>query len=723
MERGEPSFQRVGRFELIRKIATGGMAELFLARFTGPGGFEKRCALKRILPQFAEDEEFTRMFLNEAKVAAMFDHPNLAQIFELGTDDATGQHFIAMELINGMDLRQLQRMCRDRGEDVPAEIAAYMMVQALDGLAYAHEFRDPNTNRPLHLVHRDVSPQNILVSFEGAIKLVDFGIVKANTTEGHTQTGMLKGKIAYMSPEQATGEKLDARSDVFSIGAVLYELVTGVKPFRATTEIMTLKAILELDPQPITHFVPDCPQGIEKAIYRSLSKRREDRHQNAREFQVDLLNTLRSCPVPLDRHVLAQYVRALTETEHDRFDATQLKIPRALPAPDHSSTPRYVAPTPAPTSPNDPNVETFRREAQAVFQSALDAPSIKRRSQASQEVPAMVPPATLVPPHAGPTPAPQVSSAPRPMAPNIAVATASNSGTHSGLYPRGSVDLSVIDEARAAGIGGGTKKLLILFLVLIGSGLAFGTAMLFLQPEEPTVITALPSATVFEPPQEKKVPPPVEQKAAEQKPVEQKVVEQKPVEQKPVVTQEPAKAVDREPHKEAARDRESAKEKRDRKKEEREAKREAKEREAVKEKAPPPSGGTLTLNTVPRGLIVKLGDKKLGTTPLEDVELPPGKHTLSLTQSKLGIARTVTVEIKKDQKVDQTITIGKGTVKVNSRPWADVYIDGQLAGKTPLQRPVYEGKHEIKLVNPEEGERIQIIDVSNGEEEDVRVKF
>jgi len=269
MEPQEPTFQRVGRYELVRKIATGGMAELFLARFSGPGGFEKRCAVKRILPQFAEDAEFTRMFLNEARVAAMFDHPNIAQIFELGTDEKTGQHFIAMELINGMDLRQLLRLAREQGRDVPPELAAYMMAQCLDGLAYAHEFRDQE-GVMMRVVHRDVSPQNILVSYDGAIKIVDFGIVKVNSAEGHTQSGMLKGKVAYMAPEQAAGDPVDARSDVWAIGVCLYELITGVKPFRGTTEVMTLKAILELEPQPLTALVPECPDRIEAAIYTAL---------------------------------------------------------------------------------------------------------------------------------------------------------------------------------------------------------------------------------------------------------------------------------------------------------------------------------------------------------------------------------------------------------------------------------------------------------------------
>ena len=321
------TFQKVGRYELIRKIATGGMAELFVARFTGPGGFEKRCALKRILPQFTEDQEFSRMFLNEARIAALFDHPNIAQVFDFGVDESNGQLFMAMELINGVDLRHVLRLVRERGVRCPPELAAYIVAQALDGLAYAHGFHD-DTGRPLNLVHRDVSPQNILVSFEGAVKLVDFGIVKSGVSEHQTQNGMLKGKIAYMSPEQASGEALDPRTDVFATGVCLYELITGVRPFRAATEILTLRAILEQDPQPITDFIPDCPIGIENATYRALAKQPAQRYSSARDFQRELLGVLRACPVAIDRHVLSSFVRSLTEAETVSFDATGLRIGR-----------------------------------------------------------------------------------------------------------------------------------------------------------------------------------------------------------------------------------------------------------------------------------------------------------------------------------------------------------------------------------------------------------
>ncbi|MFO0724800.1 MAG: serine/threonine-protein kinase [Myxococcota bacterium] len=707
MEPKEQSFQKVGRYELIRKIATGGMAELFLARFTGPGGFEKRCAVKRILPQFAEDEEFTRMFLNEARVAAMFDHPNIAQIFELGTDEATGQLFIAMELITGMDLRGLMRLSRDRGQEVPAELAAFMMTQALDGLAYAHEFRDPD-GHPMHLVHRDVSPQNILVSFDGAIKVVDFGIVKANTQEGHTQTGMLKGKIAYMSPEQASGEHLDGRSDVFAIGVCLYELITGVKPFRATTEIMTLKAILENDPQPITHFVPDCPIGIENAVYRSLMKRREDRFSSAREFQLELVRVLRSCPVPLDRHVLSEFVRSLPESDSGRFDSTVLKIPRAAGAePQKSQAPSPTVPAPPPGGAHD---EAWREEAAKAFRAALDGPPRPRTSVAPTggiQSTGRLPPADDFPRAGSLTGGRPAQAAPaQPMASPLGVTT------DSGIFARAVMEKDD-SVARAAGIGG--KLPLPLVLGGVGVLLAAVIAFFIVRSEERPEVVPMPVEVAAKTPAPtlKPSPSPTASAAAASPTPEKSPPPSPSASAAPIASAPPSPSPS------------PSKVERERPERERHPDGPGQEKKGEKHGGERAAGsaGRLTLATTPRGLTVKLGEKTLGTTPLESIDVPPGKHNLTLSNAKLGIMKIVSIEVKKDQLTTQTVAIGKSVLKVNSRPWADVFVDGQSVGKTPVQRPVYEGRHEVKLVNPESGERIQIIEVGANEEREVKVKF
>ena len=198
---------RLGKYQLLRKLATGGMAEVFLAKTDGPMGFEKHLVIKRILPHLAEDPQFVDMFLAEAKLAAQLNHPNLVQLFDFG--EAEGSYFIAMEYIDGPTLRLLLSRARDLRIPITLGLAARIVSSAAEGLAYAHDFRDHVTDEPLHLVHRDVSPDNILVSRSGGVKLVDFGIAKARGQSHHTQAGTVKGKVAYMAPEQLRGEPLD----------------------------------------------------------------------------------------------------------------------------------------------------------------------------------------------------------------------------------------------------------------------------------------------------------------------------------------------------------------------------------------------------------------------------------------------------------------------------------------------------------------------------------
>ncbi|RKG67094.1 serine/threonine protein kinase, partial [Corallococcus terminator] len=230
----------IGKYQLIRKLATGGMAEVYLAKAAGPMGFKKTLVLKRILPHLAEEPAFVEMFLSEAKLAAQLEHPNIVQIFDFG--EAGGSYFLAMELIDGPSLRKLVKRAVE--VPLPQTLCARLVASAAEGLAYAHEFRDSATDEPLGLIHRDVSPDNILVSRQGAVKVVDFGIAKVAGQKHRTQTGVVKGKLAYMPPEQLQAKPLDRRVDVYALGVVLYELLTGKRPFGTTTEEGTMRAIL-----------------------------------------------------------------------------------------------------------------------------------------------------------------------------------------------------------------------------------------------------------------------------------------------------------------------------------------------------------------------------------------------------------------------------------------------------------------------------------------------
>lgn len=274
-----------GKYELLRKLASGGMAEVFLARQVGLDGFEKLVVLKRILPHLAENGEFVRMFLDEARTAADLRHANIVSIFEVGEDQGT--FFIAMEFLHGQDVRRVQRHSVRTGIQIPLQHSLQMVADAAAGLHYAHSKADL-AGAQLGIVHRDISPQNIIVTYEGATKIVDFGIAKAASQSTETASGVLKGKYSYMSPEQASGHPIDARTDQFALGIVLYELTTMKRLFKRENEIMTLHAIIECEvPRPST-VVADYPAGLERIVMKALAKRPEDRYADCQGLQMAL---------------------------------------------------------------------------------------------------------------------------------------------------------------------------------------------------------------------------------------------------------------------------------------------------------------------------------------------------------------------------------------------------------------------------------------------------
>src|SRR6478736_1080063 len=235
---------RLGPYELIRRIATGGMAEVYLARREGPHGFEKLVALKRILPQFVRDEDFVAMFVDEARVCARLSHPNIVQVFDFGEHE--GDLFMAMEYVDGTTGAKLIRAAAGSGEEIPLDVTLHVILSILRGLEYAHGARD-DQGRPLNLVHRDVSPGNVLIDRSGAVKLTDFGIARATEFERRTDAGQLKGKLGYMSPEQVVGKELDARSDLFTLGIVFAEMVTLRPLFSGGRELDVLLRIRDAD--------------------------------------------------------------------------------------------------------------------------------------------------------------------------------------------------------------------------------------------------------------------------------------------------------------------------------------------------------------------------------------------------------------------------------------------------------------------------------------------
>jgi eukaryotic-like serine/threonine-protein kinase len=264
-----PAPLRLGPYELLRRIATGGMAEVYLARRAGPHGFQKIVAVKRILPQFARDPDFVAMFVDEARVCARLGHPNIVQVFDFGEDQ--GELYMAMEYVDGTTGARLVRAVAARSEEIPLEVCLYVTLSVLRALECAHGARDEE-GKPLSLVHRDVSPGNVLIDRSGAVKLTDFGIARAAEIERRTDAGQLKGKLGYMSPEQVVGRDLDARSDIFTLGIVLAEMLILRPLFGGGKELDVLIRIRDADLSPIDRAVGRVPDDLRAVLFRALAR-------------------------------------------------------------------------------------------------------------------------------------------------------------------------------------------------------------------------------------------------------------------------------------------------------------------------------------------------------------------------------------------------------------------------------------------------------------------
>ncbi|MCA9659586.1 MAG: serine/threonine protein kinase [Myxococcales bacterium] len=298
----------LGKYELLHRLGAGGMAELFIARTIAIHGFEKLVALKRVLQQHAGNERLIEMLLSEARLAATLHHPNIVQVYDVGEDEGT--HFFTMEYIRGKDLRRLIRAAHKAGTWLPLEHLINIIIHAAAGLQYAHEQKTPD-GRPLNIVHRDISPSNIIVSYDGAIKIVDFGIAKATTETQVNAMGALKGKIPYMSPEQCRGQRVDHRSDIFSLGIILWELSLGKRLFTNKKGMDLVQHIAHNPaPKPST-FKPDFPKDLEQIVMRALAHDPAQRYQTARDFEIDLEEFARERRLSISQARLGNFMRDL----------------------------------------------------------------------------------------------------------------------------------------------------------------------------------------------------------------------------------------------------------------------------------------------------------------------------------------------------------------------------------------------------------------------------
>lgn len=304
-------FVTIGRYQLLSRLAVGGMAEVYLARQGELSGFKTLVVVKKVLPHLAVKPDFIAMFLDEARIASMLDHPNIVRITEVGR--AGDEYFLAMELVQGKPLAQMLQYAEKAKTPLPHNLAALVVANAAAGLHHAHQLMDAS-GHPLGLVHRDVSPQNIMVSFEGSVKVIDFGIARALGRLGDTTSGSLKGKLGYMAPEQARGEPVDARADLFSLGVVLWECVAGRRLFLRENELATLRGVV-YEPIPSVGKYVEVDPALDAIVRRSVTRNIDERFQTAEEMRIALERWVFSCG-GASTHDLATLMKSWFPAEH-----------------------------------------------------------------------------------------------------------------------------------------------------------------------------------------------------------------------------------------------------------------------------------------------------------------------------------------------------------------------------------------------------------------------
>jgi len=305
------------RYRVIEQLESGGMAEVFRAESTGLEGFRKQVAIKRVLPHLGRKPKFISMFLDEARLSAQLSHSNCVQVFDIGVrDDA---YFIVMEFVDGANLKSIATSFQNQGRTFPIPAAAYIAHEVCKGLSYAHELRD-RSGAPLHLVHRDVSPPNVLVTQHGEVKIVDFGLAKASSQLEPSEPGVIKGKFAYLSPEAAHGEDVDCRTDIFAVGIILWELLAARRLFTGDTDVQVLHKVQAAKVPPIAQINRSVPPELERIVSRALARDRDERYPSARELGQDLSRFMFGFAQPVSGYDIATIVQVtMREKESARL--------------------------------------------------------------------------------------------------------------------------------------------------------------------------------------------------------------------------------------------------------------------------------------------------------------------------------------------------------------------------------------------------------------------
>ena len=384
-----------GKYFLMKKLAAGGMGEIYLARQQGPAGFQKILVVKKILAHLTENKEFIEAFLGEARLAAQMNHRNVVQVFELGQEE--GAYFIAMEYVAGKTLRDVIDVAIKKKEKIHPEHCRLLAEMICDGASYAHNLTDMS-GRSLNLVHRDLNPQNVLVSYTGDVKVIDFGIAKSEMSTVKTEAGMIKGKFVYMSPEQSMAKKLDKRSDIFAIGICLYEMLTGINPFHKNNIVLTLEAVQRYDPPPPSEYDPSYAP-FDPIIAKALAKDRDRRYGDAAEMMDDLRRVVLPRPAERVAQLMQRIFRAQVEEEQKMLmDSDSMKLTGLGP----KRTPSRASPALTPPKPSNTSTLAEGALPEGATQMLPSGPARKPAVTPSKPAPA----AGARPPPRPPPPAP-----------------------------------------------------------------------------------------------------------------------------------------------------------------------------------------------------------------------------------------------------------------------------------------------------------------------------
>jgi serine/threonine-protein kinase len=687
--------QQFGKYLLLKRLALGGMAEIWLAKQLGVQGFEKLVVVKRILDQFAAEKEFVQMFLDEARLAATLNHPNVVQIYDLGQEQAS--FYIAMEFIAGHDLLAILRKCKRAQRTLPPPIAARLIAAACEGLHYAHTRKD-NLGNPLNIVHRDVSPSNILVTYEGGVKVVDFGIAKAESHSTKTEAGKLKGKFSYMSPEQIRAMPLDARSDVFALGIVLYEILVGRRLFKRDNELAIMQDILEGEVRPASELRPDVPPALDEILDKALQKDRRKRYGSAQELQLALEKYLASTPEPPTSVDVSNFMLELFAEEHAAYRSLLRELPTARPeqlvyiieqghrtGTGNSQVSGFTGPgvRPEGDQPQSEVVEAVRR------------PTGRKKTVAA--VGALVGVALVglltfaLTRNSGP---------PVPVEGEVTVesdppgATLVVDGLQSKVTTPGTLRMLALEQdVRVRVEKEGHEPREVTVRLTRQSPSKTVSVLLPKEQAKPGVInlvTEPPGATVVldGKPQEGTTPLTFPEVASG---VEHllRVSLAGHQEEAATVTVKPGETASVKLTLKSlappAVEPEQVSEVRGGKKGKKEA-----------------ATGEVEISSTPPADVFH-GAKKLGRTPTT-AKLPVGKVTLTFVNAELDLRQTASVTVEAKGKTKSAVEFRKGKIAADARPWADVYIGEKKLGTTPLApREVYEGSYTLRLVNSELG--------------------